>query len=139
MSKDQPMTKEYFIKRLVNLCLRSGLSEFPKGNENQHILLKSALLIIGKSSTFTEKEINEKLKFWVNNISPIEKFDHITLRRMLVDAGYLSRNNDGSCYWISQLESRPNFFDDSVEEINVLEALENGREEIARRKREYIS
>lgn len=26
----QAMTKEYFIKRLADLCLRSGLSGFPK-------------------------------------------------------------------------------------------------------------
>lgn len=133
-----PVTREFFMKRLVDLCLRSGLSGFPKDDVNQHILFKSAVLTLGKSDTYTEKEVNEKLKHWINDISQIKNIDHITLRRWLVDTGYLNRNNDGSCYQISQSGPRPQFFDDAIDQINVMEVINTGREEIARRKKEYM-
>ena len=139
MNTDQPITREYFIKHLVNLCLRSGLSGFPKDDVNQHILLKSVVLSIGKSGAFTEQEINEELKYWINHIGQIKDIDHITLRRRLVDAGYLTRNKDGSCYQVSQLEPGPPFFDETIEHIEILEVIETAREEIARRKRKYVT
>lgn len=138
MSHAQPITREYFMKRLVDLCLRSGLSGFPKDDVNQHILFKSAVLTLGKSGIFTEKEINEKLKYWINDITRIKNIDHITLRRWLVDTGYLTRNNDGSCYQITQSGPRPQFFDDTIDQIDVMEVIKTGREDIARRKREYM-
>lgn len=138
MSSAQPVTREYFMKRLVELCLRSGLSGFPKDDVDQHILFKSAVLTLGKSGAFTEKEINEKLKHWINHISRIKNIDHITLRRWLVDTGYLTRNSDGSCYQISQSGPRSQFFDDAIDQIDVMEVIKTGQEEIARRKRDYM-
>ena len=38
MNNNQPLTRDMFIKRLTNLCLRSGLSGFPKDEIYQHIL-----------------------------------------------------------------------------------------------------
>lgn len=134
----QPITREYFIKRLTDLCLRSGLSGFPRDNAAQHILLKSAVLLVGQVGTFTEKEINEKLKIWINQVSQIQKIDHIILRRMLVDAGYLTRTADGSCYQVSLSGPQPEFFDASVDQVDVLEAIRTAQDEITRRKREYV-
>jgi len=54
MSKDKLISRSYFIKRLIDLCLRSGLSGFPKNNRDQYILFKSAVLIIGKAGIYTE-------------------------------------------------------------------------------------
>jgi hypothetical protein len=139
MAKDKlPITKEYFSKRLVDLCLRSGLAGFPKDDVDQHILLKSAALIIGPSGAFTEREIDEKLKFWINNVSQIQKLDHATLRRRLIDTGYLTRNKDGSAYQVSESAPRAELFESGIDQIDVVEVITNAREEIARRKREYM-
>ncbi len=138
MSNNQPITRKYFTKRLVDLCLRSGLSGFPTNNEAQHILFKSAVLTLGQADSFTEKEINEKLKYWIDNISQIKDIDHITLRRSLIDTGYLTRNNDGSCYQISQSGPQVQLFDDTIDQIDIMEVMKTAREEIARRKREYM-
>lgn len=138
MSYVKPMTRAYFMKRLVDLCLRSGLSGFPKDDVDQHILFKSAVLSIGGAGTFTEKEINEKLKYWINDISQIKNIDHVTLRRCLVDYGYMTRNNDGSCYQLSVSGPQPQLYDDKINQIDVMEVIKTGREDIARRKREYM-
>lgn len=138
MSRPQPVTREKFKKRLVDLCLRSGLAGFPKDQLNQHILFKSAVLTLGQTGILTEREVNEKLIFWLSHIGRIKNIDHITLRRSLVDTGYLTRNNDGSCYRVSPSGSGHQLFDHTIDQLNILEVIEAGREEIARRKREYM-
>jgi hypothetical protein len=138
MSNEQIISKEQFIKRLIDLCLRSGLSGYPTDVTAQHILLKSAVLSMDVSGAITEKEVNEKLKYWIDNISRIKNIDHGTLRRRLVDAGYLTRTNDGSSYQVAPSRVHPPFFEESIEQVNVAEVLQTGREEIARRKQEYL-
>ncbi len=96
------------------------------------------ILTLGQSSTFTEQEINEKLKYWISCICQIKNIDHITLRRMLIDTAYLTRKNDGSCYQINPEVPGPPYFEDSINQVNIMDVIKNGREEIARRKREYM-
>lgn len=138
MSSHQTVTREKFKKRLVDLCLRSGLEGFPKDHVNQHILLKSAVLTLDNTGILNEREVNEKLTYWLSHIGRIKNIDHITLRRRLVDTGYLTRNNDGSCYRVSPSGSGRQLFDDTIDQLDILEVIKSGREEIARRKREYM-
>ena len=135
MNNNQPLTRDIFIKRLTNLCLRSGLSGFPKDEIDQHILLKSAVLVIGKTDNASEQEINEKLKRWINEVAQIDKMDHGTVRRWLIDTGYLTRAKDGSSYQVSPAGS---MFDPSIDQLDVVAVIADAREEIARRKREYL-
>jgi hypothetical protein len=132
------ISKEYFIKRLVDLCLRSGLSGFPTDEADNHILFKSVILILDKSDVFTEKEINYKLEYWIRQISHMKNTDHITLRRSLIDAGYLTRNMDGSCYQVSPLAPGSKYFDDTIEKIDIIQVIKTAQEEIDRRKRAYM-
>lgn len=136
MNKDQPVTREYFVKRLGDLCARSGMVGFPKDELDQHILLKSAVISFEKKDSFTEQEINRRLDSWIE-LSQIKQIDRSTLRRWLVDAGYLTRAKDGSAYQVAA-GSTPARFEEAVEHIDVDAAIENAREEIARRKREYL-
>lgn len=140
MSNVQSISKESFIKRLLNICLKSGLTEFPSDHTNQHIMFKSVILNIDKNTIFSEKEINQKLDYWAGSIGDLTtiKIDHVTLRRLLVDAGYLIRNRDGSCYQVSLSGDEKPVFDDAIEQIDVMEVIKSGRDEIARRKREYM-
>jgi len=131
------ITKEQFSRRVVELYLRSGLDGLPKNEADQHILLKSVALTLGKPGVFNELELNEKLKVWINQISGMKKFDHSSLRRWLVDYGYLTRNTDGSRYEVAA-GSRAQLFDPSIEQVNIAELIRNAREEIARKKMEYL-
>lgn len=139
MALEHPVTKELFCKRLAALCARSGMSGFPKDEGDQHILLKSVALTIGQGGILNEQEINEKLKYWINRISQIEKLDHSSLRRWLIDAGYLTRSSDGSQYHTVASAPRSGFFDEAVESVDVEAELQNAREEIELRKQAYLS
>ena len=138
MNSEHPMTKEAFIKRFVDLCVRSGLTGIPKDEADQHVLFKSMLLTIGPAGTYTELDINEKLEYWINRISQIKKLDRNSLRRYLVDAGYLTRAKDGSAYLVAQSGPAVEFFEESINQLNLPEVIKTAQEDIARRKREYL-
>ena len=55
MGSEPFVTKEHFVKRLSDLCLRSALPGLPKDDVNQQILLKSAVLMLVLSAVLTEK------------------------------------------------------------------------------------
>jgi hypothetical protein len=88
--------------------------------------------------SFTEKEINEKLETWVKDVGGIKIMDRVTLRRRLIDMGYLTRKTDGSNYQVSQPGPRPDFFEKEIDRLDILAVITAAREEIARRKREYL-
>jgi hypothetical protein len=138
MNTPQPLSSEQFSKRLAELCLRSNLAAIPKKELDQHILLKSAVLLIGSTAVFTEKEISARLEIWTSEVCKIQNFDRVSLRRWLVDAGYLSRSKDGAAYQIAQPAPLPQLFAPQVDQLDVLQILSAARDEIARRKQEFI-
>jgi hypothetical protein len=138
MNNRQPMTTEQFTKRLVNLCLRSGLSGMPKDEVDQHILLKSAALVVGTQDTLTEKEITEKLQVWLTQVCVIQNFDRVTLRRWLIDAGHLTRNKNGTDYQVANPGPRPDLFEPAIDQIDPLEIIRTARDEMERRKQAFL-
>jgi hypothetical protein len=139
MNPKLPITKEYFIKRLTELCLKGGLPGLPKDEIDLHIVLKSAALMVGQTGIFTEKEVNDRLELWVLHTGQAENMDHVTLRRGLVDAGYLTRDKDGTRYQVAIPGPKPEFFSQDIEQLDIPQVIETAREEIARRKREYLA
>lgn len=138
MAGEQIVTREHFIKRVVDLCVRSGLKGFPKDEVDLHILLKSAVLVVGSGNSLTEKQINERLERWILLVGQMKEIDRVTLRRRLVDTGYLTRSTDGSNYQVSQAGPRPQLFDPAIDQVDIPEVIRAAKEEIARRKREYL-
>jgi hypothetical protein len=138
MSTTFPITRDYFIKRFATLCARSGLKGFPKDEVDQHILYKSAVLTLDPSATYSEKEINQRLESWITEISQMEDIDRITLRRYMVDSGYLLRASDGSSYHVVADAPRAGYFAADVVGIDLCQVLDDARAEIERRKREYM-
>ena len=82
--------------------------------------------------------IQGNLEAWIDEVSQIKNIDHITLRRRLVDTGYLTRSKDGAYYQVVRSGTRTVLFDPDVEGIDPVEVIIKAREEIARRKREYM-
>ena len=139
MTTPHPVTKEYFCKRLADLCLKSGLLDLPKDMTDRHILLKSAVLMVGQpGSGLTEKEVNEKLELWFLEVGQIQYLDPATMRRSLVDAGYLNRSKDGSAYQVSKPGPSTVQFDESVDQLDIVQVISAARDELARRKKEYL-
>lgn len=138
MNDTQKFTSEQFTKRLVSLCLRSGLDGMPKAEVDQQVLFKSAALLIGTAGPLSEKEVSEKLQIWLTDVCVIKNFDRVTMRRYMVDAGYLTRSNNGASYQVAQPGPRPELFDEDVDKINPVDTIRSAREEMERRKQAFI-
>lgn len=92
------ITLEQFLERVVKLGADRGPRRFPRGTQDREILMKSITLDLDEKVTYTEREVNEHLKRWQREVAPAIETDHVTLRRELVDYGYLERKRDGSEY-----------------------------------------
>jgi hypothetical protein len=134
-----PMTREQFIQRLASLCLRSGLSGFPKDALDQQILLKSATLLVPNQGPFSEAEIGQVLQHWLDQVCPIQNFDRVSLRRWLVDTGYLARTSDGAAYTIQDGPAQAALFRPEVAQVDVVAEMTAARDEMERRKAQYLA
>lgn len=137
MSESSPLSAEQFSRRLVELCLRSNLSAIPKKELDQKILLKSAVLLLDPARAYSEKDLTQRLDLWVSEVCQIQHFDRVSLRRWLVDEGFVTRSADGSVYQVAARAAGE--FDPAIERLDVLQVLEDARAEIARRKQEFIN
>lgn len=134
----QEITLESFKKRIVTLLVRSGLTDLPKSPQDRQILFKSAVLKITPGKGMSESDVNEKLSHWLKNIANLPGYDHVSLRRALVDNGYFGRSSDGVNY---ERASGPAgwVFDPAIDGIDLETLLEEAREEIEERKRAYLA
>ena len=67
----------------------------------------------------------------------MKMMDHSTLRRWLVDSGYLTRSSDGSRYQAAP-GSRAQLFDPSVDQVDMPQVLQSAREAIEQRKKAFL-
>ncbi len=68
------------------------LSNFPVKEKKKVVILTEIAKTFEKGKEYTEKEVNEKIEAIY--------FDYVTLRRYLIEYGFLDRKIDGSKYWI---------------------------------------
>lgn len=137
MQENLTITAEQFTKRLVSLCLR-GLVGIPKDKADQHILMKSAVMTIGVTKQLSEKELNDRLQAWLEVVKAGSELDRVSIRRWLVDNGYLIRDNQGSRYEIAQPGPLSVIFDPAIEQLESAAILLSAREEMERRKQAFM-
>jgi tRNA(adenine34) deaminase len=83
------------------LCVRNGLSLGGLQSARQHdfgIVLAAAALAFDYGATYTEAEVNERLKAWLADPGAMLDTDHVELRRWLVDTHLLDRDGYGRSY-----------------------------------------
>lgn len=68
------------------------LMKFPRKEKQKLATLRVLIQRFEKGKTYTEKEINDVLKTAYE--------DFVTLRRYLIEYGFLDRQDDGSAYWV---------------------------------------
>ena len=126
-----------FKNRLAVLCLRGGGRGFPRKHRDQLILFKSITLMLEPKRTYSEPEVNECLAKWLSQVGRSLEIDPVSLRRSLVDAGYLIRDPAGKRY---QVEGKQTIglFEAEIEEITPVVVVEEAYRETEERKRAYL-
>jgi hypothetical protein len=128
------VTVEEFVERLCRLGADRGPRGFPRRARDRQILMKSMLMLMDSSSTYTESEINEILQEWGREVAPAIHTDHVTLRRWLVEYGHLERTADGGSYRVG-FPTKPLAFDLEIDDIDVRATSAAFRAEAGRRRR----
>jgi hypothetical protein len=68
------------------------LTEFPKKEKKKIAIMKNIMRKFDSSRKYTEKEVNQILEEIY--------FDYVTIRRYLIEYGFMDRHRDGSLYWV---------------------------------------
>ncbi len=129
------ITEDVFKSRFVPLVVGGG-SLLKKSVEDQHILFVSAVLRIEPGREYSEAELNEALKPWSATFGEGFGLDHVTLRRHLIDEGYLLRDAAGTMYMLNT-DDPPVSFEETIAELDHEEMLEQAQREREERRRKY--
>lgn len=84
--------RESIIKSYISE--NGGLKSYPVKEKKKIIVLSEIAKNFFKGKVYPEKEINRILKRIYE--------DYATLRRALIEYGFLDRTNDGSSYWVKE-------------------------------------
>ena len=93
--------REMAYRALKRLLANGRLTAVPKRPADQELFVVLAASQIDAHRGCLEREVNERLRIWLEAISEPYGIDHVTLRRMLVDSGLLTRTSSGSMYQIN--------------------------------------
>jgi hypothetical protein len=115
---DRPITKEEFRERLQALCLSGGGRGLPRKHRDRHILFRSVAQMLDSGCRYTEQAINEALDSWLADVGHKIELDRVSLRRDLVDAGYLVRDLAGHEYRVLPDGRGVVQFDQSVNSVD---------------------
>jgi hypothetical protein len=121
-------------RALRRLLANGRLTGVPKRPSDQDLVVALAAAQFPAQASFPESEVNARLVAWLETVSEPFGIDHVTLRRMLVDARLLVRTSSGSTYRVN--DARRGEID-AVRGIDVAEVLHEVREERALRKRRH--
>ncbi len=126
---------EEFVERLCRLGADRGPRRFPRKPRDREILMKSIVMSLDSDRDYSEGEINEALLEWGDRVAPAIESDHVTVRRLLVDYGYLERTADGRWYRLG-FPPNPLAFDLEVDHLDVRATVAAYLAETARRQHE---
>lgn len=88
-----PEEEEKIIKSMFSSLEPLKLKVLTSKAKKKQVVIKKIASQFEKGKTYTEMEVNGILK-------PIYPEDFSTLRRNLIELGFMERKSDGSAYWL---------------------------------------
>lgn len=93
------MNADALTALLERLFKGGALRRLPRNPEAAEAVMALALAGLNPDGYFDEAEINDHLSRWLDGISVSDSAaDYVTVRRAMVDAGFLRRATDGVIY-----------------------------------------
>lgn len=87
IEENESILKQYFPEGP-----NGRITGFPKKEKRKIAILRQIVKRFELERTYTEKEVNEVLK--------TAQEDYVTLRRYLIEYGFMDREDNGSSYWV---------------------------------------
>ena len=132
------VTVAEFTHRLTTLCLQSRGSALPRRRRDRHIVLRSVVLTLDPDTRYRETEVNVRLEEWLAGVGSGFVIDHVSLRRELVDMGYLVRDAAGTGYRVAAGERAAIHFDSGVARIDPVALVAAAQEEREQRRKKHL-
>lgn len=88
-------------RALKRMLANGPLTAIPKRPQDRDLLALMAAARFAPGNTYREGEVNDILTKWLATFSAPYGIDHVTLRRMMVDARLLVRTTSGSTYSVN--------------------------------------
>ena len=121
---------------LKRLLANGPLAGLPTRPVDQALLMGLAASRFKAQKTYRESEVNEVLKSWLETFCVPFGIDHVTMRRLMVDSGILTRDKAGSAYRINAKKTADLDADGAIEPGQVLVEIRSERQT---RKRQRLS
>lgn len=89
------------VDRLCVLAVRQGITLgalYNASHDDFALVLAAAATPFASDRTYTEREVNERLRGWLATTGSMLDVDHVELRRWLVDNRLLDRDGFGRAY-----------------------------------------
>lgn len=128
------ITAAEYEERLVALCI-GGSRGFPKKARDRHVMLMAASSSFELGMIYREKEIDAGIRTWLDRGCPSLTIDEVTIRRELIDANYLMRDDAGRFYAVGAGPAEVNYSED-VAGVDPTRTIERALEDRASRKSE---
>ena len=123
--------------RILKRLLANGpLIGLPTRPADQALLMGLAAARFNAQKIYRESEVNELLKIWLQTFCAPFGIDHVTMRRLMVDSGFLTRDTSGSAYRVNPKRSGDLDADEAIEPAEVLVEIQSERQT---RKRQRLS
>ena len=129
------LSTSQFTERFISLVL--GARDLPKKPSDRHILFVSAVLRLEPGRQYAESELNDKLMKWSDRFGRNFGLNHVTLRRFLVDEGYLRRDSYGKAYQLA-VDALPYTFDPALRELDLEALIAEARRARDARKQQFM-
>jgi hypothetical protein len=126
-----------FRERFTSLYF--GGQDLPRKPLDRQIVLISAILGLEHGRSYSEHELNGELQKWVIQFGRRYNVDHVTLRRYLIDEGYLVRDSAGSAYQLAAREALPTTFDPTLEHLDLAALIAEAKAARELRKQQYLN
>src|SRR5262245_14370610 len=128
------ITHEQFSARFGALVLDQRVP--PRKRDAIQVLLVSAVIGFDTRTQYSEAEVNATLKRWADDFGATLGLDYVTMRRLLVDEGYLTRDAFGAGY-VANARGYHFRYEPMIRTVDLHALVEDARERRATRKLAY--
>lgn len=129
------ITGEDMRRGLVKICTGNDIL-FPRKEKDRHVMLAAASRRFERGMIYTEKEVDKLIRSWLDDGCPSLLIDEVTLRRELIDANYLMRDQAGRFYALGSGPGSVNFTPEASE-VDVIGVVVEALSEREARRRAY--
>ncbi|MEF3304923.1 DUF2087 domain-containing protein [Paenibacillus sp. GYB003] len=88
------LEREHILRKYFPDGPGGPLTEFPRKEKRKLVILDQIAGLFEPGRRYTEKEVNDAIEAVYH--------DYVTIRRYLVDFGFMDRKDDGSEYWLKE-------------------------------------